>query len=158
MPSSAKPWDAIRAQDIIASHAGYQGALLPLLQAIQIEFACVPEQVVPLVAKALNLSRAEIHGVLTFYPDFKRSAPVGPVIRLCVAEACQARGGRQVQARLEAVLGCKIDGSVNSMGVALEAVYCLGLCASGPAAIVDGKLAARLEGVRLERLIERISA
>jgi len=145
LPNS--PWSAARASEIIAE--GGAGALLPLLHALQAEFGCVPDAAVPLLASALNLSRAEVHGVLTFYHDFRRTPVEGHLVRLCRAEACQARGGREVEATLKAAL--EIDA-----GVTLEAVYCLGLCASGPAALVNGKPVARLHGARLTQLIEAL--
>jgi formate dehydrogenase subunit gamma len=144
----SSPWSAARASEIIGEGAGAAGALLPLLHALHAEFGCVPEAAVPMLASALNLSRAEVHGVLTFYRDFRRAPVHGHVVRLCRAEACQARGGREVEQALKAAL---IDA-----GVTLEAVYCLGLCASGPAALVNGNPVARLQGVRLARLIEEL--
>ena len=114
-------------ETLAARHSGERGGLLPLLHAIQNALGHVPAEAVPIVAEALNLSRAEVHGVISFYHDF-RSAPVeGRVVKLCRAEACQARGVDAVAAGLE------------RDGVATETIYCLGLCAVGPSALVDGQ-------------------
>ncbi len=111
---------------IAAAHAGARGALLPLLHAIQHSLGHVPASAVPIIAHALNLSRAEVHGVISFYHDFRAAPAQGRTVKLCRAEACQARGGKQAAAALDAA------------GVAHEPVYCLGLCAIGPSALVDG--------------------
>lgn len=151
-------WDAERAALIIAEGATVEGGLLPLLHSLQAAFGCVPEQAVPMLARALNLSRAEIHGVLSFYHDFRRTRPIGPVIQLCRAEACQARGARRVEAALSQAFATEIGKPPGPLGVAMEAVYCLGLCAVGPAAMVDGKPVARLDGDRLANLIAEVKA
>ena len=153
MTHEVRDWDPIGAQAIIVAGAGVEGGLLPLLHALQETFGHVPDQAVPLLAETLNLSRAEVHGVLSFYPDFRRTPPIGPVIRLCRAEACQARGARAVETALSEAFGAEMGAHPGPTGVALEAVFCLGLCASGPAAIVDGQLVARLEGDRLKAFI-----
>jgi len=145
------PWSAARAAEIIAEGRATAGALLPLLHALQDEFGHVPDEAVPLLAAELNLSRAEVHGVLTFYHDFRRTPARGRLVKLCRAEACQARGGRTAEAYLSAALR-------ENAGVTLEAVYCLGLCASGPAALVDGRPVARLQGERLTRLVQDLAS
>ena len=142
---------------IIAGGSQTEGALLPLLHALQAEFGCVPDEATPLLAQALNLSRAEVHGVLTFYHDFRRAPPRGRVVRLCRAEACQARGARATESILVDALGVEMDAPKPGDGVTLASVYCLGLCASGPAALVDGVPVARLHGQRLERLIREVA-
>src|ERR1700744_2072788 len=113
-----------KAVEVIAAKADMDGSLMPILHALVDTFGYVPDEAVPLIAGALNLSRAEVHGVLTFYHDFRREPPPVHLVRLCRAEACQARGGEDIAAGL-AVRG-------TPQGVAVEAVYCLGLCASGP--------------------------
>jgi formate dehydrogenase subunit gamma len=146
-------WDPEAAAEIAARYAGKEGALLPLLHELQRTFGCVPDAAAPIAAKALNLSRAEVHGVVSFYHDFRR-APAGKrVLQLCRAEACQARGGDAVAARAEQALGVAMGETRADGQVTLEAVYCLGLCASGPAALIDGAPVARLKGARLERLL-----
>ena len=132
---------AIRA--IVGRHADREGPLLPILHDIMEAEGQVADSVVPIVAEALNLSRAEVHGTISFYHDFRRLPPARPVIRLCCAEACQARGGDRVAAAMESV-----------EEVAIEPVYCLGLCASGPSAMIGQRVYGRLDeesAVRLAR-------
>lgn len=144
MKSHSKTWDADRADGLIRAHLGQEGPLLPILHALQLAFGHIPEVAIPQVALALNLSRAEVHGVVSFYHDF-RGVPVGRhEVKLCRAEACQARGGRAVELAIEAALGVAMGGTTTDGGVTLTPVYCLGLCASGPAAMVDGAPIARL--------------
>lgn len=131
----------------ISRHAPRPGALLPILHDIQDERGCVPEAAVPVIAQALNLSRAEVHGAISFYHDFRSSPADRPVFKLCRAEACQARGADQVA---EALSG--VD------EILLEPIYCLGLCASGPAAMIGKQVFARLDGeaaLRLARSVAR---
>ena len=131
---------------IVDEHLGLEGPLLPILHALQEAFGYVPQEAVPLIAEALNLSRAEVHGVVTFYHDF-RAAPAGRhVLRLCRAEACQSMGGEAlVGARAERGSGVDWHGTTADGAVTLEPVYCLGLCACGPSAMVDGRLFGRLD-------------
>lgn len=147
------PWDPELASEIIAEWTMTPGGLLPLLQALQARFAHVPDAAVPLVAEALNLSRAEVHGVLTFYHDFRRVPPGRHVVKLCRAEACQARGGRAVEGALRRALGVGYGETTADGAVTLESAYCLGLCASGPAALVDDAPVARLDETRLNALV-----
>ena len=135
-----------------------RGALLPLLHALQETVGYVPDAAVPHVAQALNLSRAEVHGVLTFYHDF-RSAPAGThTVKICRAEACQARGGRAIEAAAAARLGTAMGSTRADGHITLEPIYCLGLCATGPNALVDGRPVSRVDGARLERIAEEIGA
>lgn len=137
------------ARDIIASLASLPGATLPILHALQDEFGCVPKQSEAMIADALNLSRAEVHGVISFYHDFRR-APVGRhVLKLCRAEACQATGGVALAERLLARLGLDWGGTTPDGSLTVEATYCLGLCACGPAALIDGAPLARLDDASL---------
>jgi formate dehydrogenase subunit gamma len=130
--------------EILARHAMREGALLPILRDVQQALGCVPAEAVPVIAEALNLTRAEVHGVVSFYHDFREAPPGRRVVKLCQAEACQARGGRAVTGAAEAGLGLRLGETSPDGAVTLEAVYCLGLCASGPAALVDGRPHARL--------------
>ena len=100
-----EPWNAERASEIIARYRHLEGAGLPILHALQETFGCVPDEAVPLVAEALNLSRAEIHGTVTFYHDFRKEPAGRRVLKLCRAESCQAAGGDALAARAEAKLG-----------------------------------------------------
>lgn len=131
--------------EILADHEGREGALLPILHDIQHELGCVDEEAEAFIAKALNLSRADVHGVVSFYHDFKPKADPRPEVQICRAESCKARG-------VEAL----IEGAEKAAGsrVKLTTVYCLGLCSSGPSARVGDRLHARLDGKALNKLIE----
>jgi formate dehydrogenase subunit gamma len=127
--------------------------MLPILHALQGTFGHVPEAAVRMVAEALNLSRAEVHGVVTFYHDFRHEPPGQRVLKLCRAEACQAAGGDAIAARAEARLGVKMGETTPDRRVSLEPVYCLGLCATAPSAILDGRVVGRLDEKRLDALL-----
>jgi formate dehydrogenase subunit gamma len=148
-----EPWNEERAAEIISEHAGLEGATLPIFHALQDAFGCVPEAAVPMVAETLNLSRAEIHGVVTFYHDFRREPPGRHVLKLCRAEACQACGGDALAAHAEKKLGVSIGETTPDRRVTLEATYCLGLCAVAPSAMLDGRVWGRLDKARLNALI-----
>lgn len=133
--------------ELIARHVTRKGALLPILHDAQILFGHIPAEAVPVIADGLNLSRADVHGVVTFYHDFKDRPEDRPVVKLCRAEACQARGVEALAPLFEK------DGRV-----AVETVYCLGLCASGPSAMVGDRVVARLDEARARRLIDEVAA
>lgn len=152
-----EPWSASRAAAVIAAQAGEQGALLPMLHALQEAFGCIPQQVVPMVAEALNLSRAEVHGVVSFYHDFRTTPPGRHVLKLCQAEACQSVGCRSLAAHAEEALGVKLGETTPDGRVTVEATYCLGLCASGPSALLDGRVHGRLTPSRLDALLESVA-
>jgi formate dehydrogenase subunit gamma len=153
MTTVYEPWDAGRGAEIIAEHSGLQGATLVILHALQEAFGYVPEPAIPMIASALSLSRAEVHGVFTFYHDF-RHAPAGRhVLKLCRAEACQAAGGDALAARAEAKLGIAIGNTTADQRVTLEPIYCLGLCATAPSAMIDGRVVGRLTPARLDALV-----
>lgn len=137
---------------------GMRGALLPLLHALQAEFGHIDPATVPLIAEALNLSRAEVHGVLSFYHDFRSSPPARHIVKYCRAEACQARGGSAVETALSDRLGVAMAGERADGQIALEAVYCLGLCAIGPNALVDGRPVARIDAAAVERIAAEVAA
>jgi formate dehydrogenase subunit gamma len=143
-------WDALLAGEIIAAHAGLEGATLPILHALQERFGCVPPEAVSMVAEALNLSRAEVHGVVTFYHDF-RAAPAGRhVLKLCRAEACQSMGADRLAVGLLARLGVEWGGTTADGSLTVEPAFCLGLCACAPSALLDGEPMGRLDGDALE--------
>jgi len=144
-----QPWDDVVAQALIAAAADRPGALLPVLHALQDAFGHIPEPAIPLVAQALNLSRAEVHGVVSFYHDFRRRPPGRHVVKLCRAEACQAMGGAALAAWLLDRLGLDWGGTTPDGGLTVEPVYCLGLCACAPAALVDGEPVGRLDRAAL---------
>jgi formate dehydrogenase subunit gamma len=140
-----------RIAEILEAHQGLEGPLLPILHAIQEAFGYVPDSAIPQIAAALMLSKAEVHGVISFYHDF-RSAPAGRhVLKLCRAEACQTMGADAVAERIKAALGIGWHETTPDGRVTLEPVFCLGLCACGPAAMVDGRLVGHCdEGVLAE--------
>jgi formate dehydrogenase subunit gamma len=138
--------------------AGQRGALLPILHTVQEELGHVPDAAVPLIARALNLSRADVHGVISFYHDFRREAPARHVVKLCRAESCQSRGGSAIEAAAASRLGTAMGETRGDGHVALEPVYCLGLCAIGPNALVDGRPVARIDMAALEDIAREIAA
>ena len=142
-----------RVEDILSRHTGMEGALLPILHAIQAEFGHVPQAALPVVARALNISGAEVHGVMSFYHDF-REAPAGRhVVKLCRAESCQSVGADRVADHAKQVLGLDWHETAKDGSVTLEPIFCLGLCACGPAALVDGKLMGRVDEAKIDALV-----
>jgi formate dehydrogenase subunit gamma len=152
MPT-CEAWSAERAAEIIASNADREGAVLPILHELQATFGYVPQAVVPMVAEALNLSRAEVHGVVTFYHDFRSEAPGRHVLKLCRAEACQACGSDALAERAATKLRVRMGDTTTDGRVTLEPVYCLGLCAVAPAAMLDERVIGRLDEARLDALL-----
>jgi len=147
------PWDPLEAQDIIARLKPMAGASLPILHALQDHFGYVDGAAVPLIAKALNLSQAEIHGIISFYHEF-RAAPAGAsVIKLCRAEACQAMGCRSLEAHAQQRLGIGFGETTADRRFTLEPVYCLGNCALSPAVMIDGELHGRVDAARFDALV-----
>jgi formate dehydrogenase subunit gamma len=153
MMSVYEPWDADRGAEIIAEHTHLEGATLVMLHALQEAFGYVPEPAIPMIASALNLSRAEVHGVFTFYHDFRHKPAGRHVLKLCRAEACQAAGGDALAARAEAKLGIALGNTTADDHVTLEPIYCLGLCATAPSAMLDGRLVGRLDETRIDALV-----
>ena len=137
---------AARLAEIIALHQGREGPLLPILHDVQAAFGCVDPEAERVIAHALNLSRAEVHGVVSFYHDFAAAADPRPVVQLCRAEACQARGVEAMVAAAEAAAGSRVK---------VKTVYCLGLCSAGPAARLGDALYARLDEAALVELVQR---
>lgn len=132
-----------RIRDIARAHEGREGPLLPILHDVQAELGHVPQAALPIVADVLNLTAAEVHGVASFYHDF-REAPAGrTVVRLCRAEACKAMGGDALAAEVQGRLGLGWGETAADGSATLEPVYCLGLCACAPAAQVGGRLIGR---------------
>ncbi|MEY3985290.1 MAG: hypothetical protein RLZ59_735 [Pseudomonadota bacterium] len=131
--------------DILDRHRGVEGALLPILHDVQAAFGHVSEEAIKTIASSLNLTRAEVHGVVSFYHDFKTAPEGQPVLKICRAEACQARG---------------VDALVSELAdngrVKLETVYCLGLCSVGPAAMTGNKVHARLDKAKLQALVDSL--
>ncbi len=143
---------------LIDDHLHLEGPLLPILHAIQAAFGHVPQMALPLIAKALNITKAEVHGVVSFYHDF-RDVPAGRhVVKICRAEACQAMGANALADGALAELGLAWHGTTANGNVTIEPVYCLGLCACGPAAMIDGKVVGRLNPERMSALLKEANA
>jgi len=153
-PATAGHWDATLAGEIIMAHASMEGAALPILHALQEEFGGVPKQSEAMIADALNVSRAEVHGVISFYHDFRRVAPGRHVLKVCRAEACQSVGAATMADRLLARLGVEWGGTTRDGSLTVEPTFCLGLCACGPAALLDGEPLARLDDAVLLEVTE----
>jgi formate dehydrogenase subunit gamma len=149
-----EPWTPERATEIIAQHQHEKGATLPILHALQETFGCVPLEAEPLIADALNISRAEVHGCVTFYHDFRREPGGRRTLKLCLAESCQAAGGRALEARAKQKLGVGMGETTIDRRVTLEPVYCLGLCHSSPTAMLDGDVYGMLDEERLDALLK----
>ena len=146
-------WDEGRARALIAERAALPGAVLPILHALQEHFGYVDPVAVPLVAEALNLSRAEVHGVVTFYHDFRQTPPGRHVLRVCRAEACQSMGADRLAGHIKARLGIDFHQTSADGRVTLEPVFCLGDCACSPALLLDGKLHGRVDAAAFDQLM-----
>ncbi len=148
----AANWNSDRADEIIARHLGAEGPMLPILHALQEEFGFIGEDAMRLVAQRLNVTRAEVYGVVSFYHDF-RQAPAGRhVLKICRAEACQSMGGEENAAALLHGLGLDWGQTTPDGRLTIEPVYCLGLCACAPNAMLDGEPRARLDAPGLRDL------
>ena len=144
-----EPWREERAAEIVAANQHLDGAALPIFNALQETFGHVPPEAVAMVAHALNISRAEAHGIVSFYHDLRVKPPGKRVIKLCRAEACQSTGGAAVGEFLLASLGIGWGETTPDGAITVDGVYCLGLCAVSPAALVDGEPMGRLDGMSL---------
>jgi formate dehydrogenase subunit gamma len=131
------------------------GALLPILHDVQAALGYVPKDAVPLIADQLNLSRADVHGVISFYHYYRTEKPGRHVLQLCRAEACQSLGAAQLEAHAKRTLGIDFHGTTADGAVTLEAVYCLGNCALGPSAMLDERVQGRVTPERFDALIAR---
>lgn len=139
---------------LVAAHGQQPGALLPLLHAVQDALGHVPDDAVPLIAEGLNLSRAEVHGVITYYHHFRRAPAGRHVLQVCRAESCQAMGADALWAHACQRLGVAEGGTSADGAVTLEPVYCLGLCAMSPAVALDQAPRARMSTARLDSLLQ----
>jgi formate dehydrogenase subunit gamma len=139
--------------DACARLKALPGALLPILHAVQEALTFVPKDAVPLIAKELNLSVAEVHGVVTFYHYFLQERPGRHVVHLCRAEACQALGSVALEAHAKATLGVDFHGTTRDGAITLEPVYCLGNCALGPSMMIDQQLHGRVTAERFDSLV-----
>ena len=154
--AGSEPWSPAACEALIAAQPRVEGATLPILHAIQAAFGHVPDEAMPILAKALNLTRAEIYGIVTFYHDFRRHPPGRHVLRLCRAEACQSMGGDALADHMRRELAIDWHATTTDGTVTLEPVYCLGLCATAPAAMLDGTPLGRLNPDRLTRILDAV--
>jgi formate dehydrogenase subunit gamma len=150
------PFDPDIARDVISGLTHLPGATLPILHALQDRFGYVDAAAVPLIAVALNLSRAEIHGVVSFYHHFRQTPAGAHVIQLCRAEACQSMGCRALERHAESRLGVAMGGTRADGRATLAPVYCLGNCALSPAVMIDGELHGRVDAARFDQLIDEL--
>lgn len=145
------------AEAICAAYGNKPDALLEILHDLQHDIGHVPENTLPIIAKALNLSRAEVYGVATFYHDFRLNPSAKHSIKLCRAEACQSMGGRELQAMAETFLNTKMGGTTADRKITLKATYCLGLCASAPTMMINEKPVARVNAAKFEKLVSELA-
>ena len=148
-------WSAPTARTALDALPADERLILPALQAIQAAFGHVPQEALPIIAKDLNISKAEAHGVMSFYHDFRKKPAGRSVLKLCRAEACQAQGSDALAAAVQAKLGLDWHETSADGTVTLEPVFCLGLCACGPGAMVDGQLVGR---ATVETLLAKVRA
>lgn len=135
---------------------GIEGPLLPILHRIQDEFGYVPRETLPVVADALNITRAEVHGVVSFYHDYREEPAGRHVLKVCRAEACQSMDGDRLSRRLLEKLGIDWHETTPDGAVTVEPVYCLGLCACSPSAMLDGQVIGRLDDQRIDELASEV--
>jgi formate dehydrogenase subunit gamma len=147
---------ASRATAIIDEMKALEGPLLPILHEIQEEFGHVPAETLPLIATALNISKAEVHGVVTFYHDYRNHPAGRHVLKVCRAEACQSMGGDAIAAQISQALGIGFHETAKDNSVTLEPVYCLGLCACAPVAMLDGEVIGRLDADKIEEIVQEV--
>jgi formate dehydrogenase subunit gamma len=153
--ASFEPTQRAEVLAIVARHRQRPGPLLEILHDVQRSLGFVPAESVPLIAAELNLSRADVHGVVSFYYYFRSAPPGRRIVRLCRAEACQAMNGRALEAHVLQRLGIGFGETTPDRGITLEAVYCLGLCACAPAVMIDGEVHGRVTPQRLDELVEQ---
>jgi formate dehydrogenase subunit gamma len=151
------PWNAEQAQSMIDARRGEPGAMLPILHDLQERFGYIDSAAISLIAEALNVSKAETIGVVSFYHDFRRAPVDGAVLKLCRAESCQALGCEDLVAHLARAHGLDVDGRGEG-SLTIETVYCLGHCAASPAALLDGEPIGRLDRARLDAIVESARA
>ncbi len=147
-------WDEALAGEIVARHADRPGALLPILRELQDVFGYIDRAALPIVADGLNISKAEVFGVASFYHDFKPVPGGAHTLKICRAEACQSMGAEALIAEMAARHGLKIGETTTDRRLTLEAVYCLGNCALSPAGMLDGELIGRLDTARLDAIVK----
>jgi formate dehydrogenase subunit gamma len=151
-------WSEDRVREILAAHRTERGPLLPVLHDIQAAFGFVDARCVPIVADALNVSRAEVHGVITFYRDFRTTRSGAVAVRICRAEACQSVGADELIADAEERFGVPVGATTPDGRLTLDEVFCLGDCALGPAVMIDREVHGRVDGERLAALVAEATA
>lgn len=152
------PREATAAREIALRYGNKPDALLEILHDLQEEQGFIAEAALPALAKALNLSRAEVHGVVTFYHDFRRQPAGQHVIKVCRAEACQSMGGDRLAAMIERYLQIRLGQTTADGKITVEAVYCLGNCVLSPAIMVDDKLVGRVDEAKFEKIVAECRA
>jgi len=141
---------------IVQQKKSLDGALMPILHALNDEFGYVDASAVPVIADELNLSRAEVHGVLTFYHEFRKEPAGRHVVKICRAEACQSMAGRELEDHIKRHLKVELDETTADKRITFEAVYCLGLCACAPSMMVDGKLHGRVTPAKFDKIAKEL--
>ncbi len=149
-------WERSAVEEIAARLGDQPGALMPVLHAVQARFGYIPSDAIPLIARALNLSRAEVHGVVSFYHDFRTTPPGRHVIRVCRAESCQAMGAVELAQHVQNRLGIAFGQNSRDNEFTLEPVYCLGNCACSPAVVIGDEIYGRVTPALFDRLVARI--
>jgi formate dehydrogenase subunit gamma len=149
-------WNPERAHELIQERENLPGALLPILHALQEEFGYIDEAAIPLMARALNISQADVHGTVSFYHDFRRSLPGRHVLKICRAEACQSMGCDALIRHVEARLEVRLRETTPDGTITVEQVFCLGLCAMSPAVMLDGKPYGRISQQVADVLLDSI--
>jgi len=143
-------------ENAIQTNMHLAGPLLPILRQVQEELSHVPESSVPAIASALNLSRAEVHGVVSFYHSFTSDPQGKHIVEVCRAESCQAMGGRNIEAKFKDELGIDFHQTTDDGNISLEAVYCLGNCACSPAVRVGEQMYGRMSEAKVEKLLAKL--
>ncbi|MGM8930369.1 formate dehydrogenase subunit gamma [Salinicola halophyticus] len=157
-PQTVGAWTPAQIQDVIDAHKSMPGAMLPTLHAIQDRFGHIPEAAIPIIAESLRHTRADVHGIISFYHHFRTQLPGRSVVQVCRAEACQARGCRQLESHVKAVLGVDYHHTTSDGEITLEPVYCLGNCACGPTIRVNDEIHGRMTAAKFDRLAEGLTA
>lgn len=145
-----------RVIEIIDQHRHREAPLMPILNALQAELGLIPADAIPTIAGELNLTRAEVYGVVSFYHDYRNHAPGRHVLKLCRAEACQSMHGDRLSERARELLGIGWHETAADGSVTLEPVFCLGLCATAPSAMLDGRLIGRLDEAKIEKIVAEV--
>jgi len=149
---------AARTLAVVEEWRGAEGPLLPILHGVQEEFGYIPSEALPVIAGALNISRADVHGVVTFYHDFREHPAGRHVLKLCQAESCQSMGSDAVAEKVQKLLGISFNETTQDGSVTLEPVYCLGLCACSPSAMLDGEVIGRLDDEKIGEIVAEVRA